>query len=125
VNLARLQGAARQQAVLRLVAACGLVPLADLSEIFFPDSAAYGRQFLKKLANDGLLQYVKLGKRLAYCLTVKGGKSLKGKRRYEPFVLPEERLWEHAAMTGSIAARLCVLATSRGASIDMQHEAAW
>ncbi len=125
VNLATLQGEAKKQAVLRLLAACGLVPLADLNEIFFPDSVAYGRQFLKKIANDGLTETVKQGKRLAYYLTNKGAKSLKGKRRYEPFTLPHERLLEHAAMTGAVGARLCNEAAKRGATITMQRETPW
>ena len=72
VKLADLQGQAKQMAVLRVLAVAGLVPLADLSELFFPGSPAYGRQFLKTMAGDGLLAFVKLGKRLAYHLSERG-----------------------------------------------------
>ncbi|RJO60572.1 MAG: hypothetical protein C4542_08940 [Dehalococcoidia bacterium] len=127
VDLGKLQGQAKRLFVLRLLAVCGLVPLSDLSDIFFPGSPAYGRQFLKTLANEGVLEFVKLGKRLAYYLTSQGGEELKkkGKAVAQPFVLPEERLWEHAALTGSISARLCALAARRGVSLNVERETSW
>jgi len=126
-DLGKLQGQAKRLFVLRLLAVCGLVPLADLDDIFFPGSPAYGRQFLKTLANEGVLEFVKLGKRLAYYLTSQGGEELKkkGKAAAQPFALPEERLWEHAALTGGIGARLCALAARRGVSLNVEREVSW
>ena len=125
IDLEKLQGEQKRQAMLRLLAVSGLVPLTDLCEIFFSSSPAYGRQVLKKMAGEGLVTFVKLGKRLAYCLTSKGGETLKKKEKVQPFVLPDEKLWEHAAMTGSIAARFCALAAIRGATLSIERETNW
>ncbi len=125
MDLSKLQGERKRQAVLRVLAVCGLVPLSDLNAAFFPGSAAYGRQFLKKMAKENAIGAVKLGKRSAYHLTTEGGKALKNQRRYEPFALPEERLWEHAAMTGGLGARLCALAAKRCMRIELKRETNW
>lgn len=82
------------------------MPLVDLCELFFPDTPEYGRQFLKKLSNEGLLQNVKLGKRLAYCLSERGfALAYKSGKNAQAFALLEERLWEHSALVGSVGAR--------------------
>ena len=133
VDLSKLQGHAKQAAVLRLLAVSGLVPLADLSALFFPDSPDYGRQFFKVMAQEGgLIGFVKLGKRLAYYLGKAGEEELKkqGKdrsndKKIQPFILPEERLWEHAALVGNIAARFCALAARKGFALEIERESEW
>ena len=133
VDLSKLQGQAKQAAVLRLLAVSGLVPLADLSALFFPDSPDYGRQFFKVMAQEGgLIGFVKLGKRLAYHLGKAGEEELKKQsknksndKKIQPFILPEERLWEHAALVGSLGARFCALAARKGFALEMERESEW
>lgn len=123
-DLSKLQGQTKQKAILKMLRLSGLIPLSDLNEIFFPDSPAYGRQFLKKMANEKQVRFIKLGKRVAYYPNIKGGKNNK-QSDIASFTLPDERLWEHAAMTGSIGARLCSLAAKRGAKISVELESNW
>ena len=49
----------------------------------------------------------------------------KGQSKYLAFALPEERLWEHAALVGSVGARFCAQAARRGFSLDLEREALW
>ena len=126
VKLADLQGQTKQMAVLRLLAVAGLVPLADLSELFFPGSPEYGRQFLKTMAGDELLAFVKLGKRLAYHLSPHGFAVVcKSGKKAQAFALPEERLLEHAALVGAVATRFCAQAARAGLVLDAERESPW
>lgn len=121
VELLKLEADVKKVEILSLLLYAGMVPLQELSDIFF-NSPQYGRQALKKLAGENLVDSVKLSRKLFYYLTPAGQKKLKGAQGVPVFTPDKSRFLEHAILTGKVAARIFNQGKSRGAIFSIRRE---